>query len=46
MQSALVIALVVVPFVAVFVLLGRVKRNRGSQHGGGLDGYWRNRSGR
>lgn len=32
-----------IPFGICLYLLCRVKRNRGSTHGGGIDHYWRTR---
>ncbi len=36
---------VLVPFGIVFYVMCRAKRNRGSMHGGGIDGYRRIRRG-
>jgi len=38
--------LVVLPFAGIFWLLRSAKRNRGSQHGGGLRRYFNLRNGR
>lgn len=46
MKVIIGLLLVALPFIAVVWLMGRGKRNRGSTHGGGIDGYWDIKSGR
>lgn len=41
MKLAVGLIVLAAPFVVIFLLLRRAKRNRGSQHGGGIDGYRR-----